>query len=109
VLSLKRLPLPQDCCPSVTKNLVGAGPHAGEGDWRSFFLGAQPESSPEHHLHFLRYRWGSELNAPPVSPLVSRAGAMSEVGTDPPAGTSSVTVTPPDAGVAAAGLLAGAW
>ena len=39
VLSLKCLPLLQDCCPSVTKDLVGAGQHAGEGDWRSFFLG----------------------------------------------------------------------
>jgi hypothetical protein len=32
VLSLKRLPLPQDCCPSVTKDLVGTRQHAGEGD-----------------------------------------------------------------------------
>jgi hypothetical protein len=39
VLGLKRLPLPQNCCPSVTKDLVDAGQHAGEGDWRSFFLG----------------------------------------------------------------------
>jgi hypothetical protein len=39
VLGLKRLPLPQNCCPSVTKDLVGEGQHAGEGDWRSFFHG----------------------------------------------------------------------
>jgi hypothetical protein len=39
VLGLKRLPLLQNCYPSVTKDLVGAGQHAGEGDWRSFFLG----------------------------------------------------------------------
>jgi hypothetical protein len=53
VLSLKRLPLPQDCCPSVTKDLVGAGQHTGEGDWRSFLLGTRLEPSPEHHLHLL--------------------------------------------------------
>jgi hypothetical protein len=52
---------------------------------------------------------GLELDAPPVSPPVSGVGAMSEVGTDPPAGTSSVTVTPPDAGAAAAGPPTGAW
>jgi hypothetical protein len=39
VLGLKRLLLSQNCCPSVTKDLVGAGQHAGEGDWCSFFLG----------------------------------------------------------------------
>jgi hypothetical protein len=53
VLSLKRLPLPQDCCPSVTKDLEGMGQHAGEGDWRSFLLGTRPESPPKHHLHLL--------------------------------------------------------
>jgi hypothetical protein len=39
VLSLKRLPLPQYCCPSVTKDLVGTGQHAREGDWRRFLFG----------------------------------------------------------------------
>jgi hypothetical protein len=39
VLGLKRLPLLQNCCPIVTKDLVGVGQHVGEGDWRSFFLG----------------------------------------------------------------------
>jgi hypothetical protein len=46
---------------------------------------------------------GLELDAPPVSPPVSG------VGVNPPAGISSATVTPPDAGAAAAGSSAGAW
>jgi hypothetical protein len=58
VLSLKRLPLPQDCYLSVTEDLVGMGQHAGEGDWRNFLLGTRPESSPKHHLHLLRSRRG---------------------------------------------------
>jgi hypothetical protein len=58
VLSLKRLPLPQDCCPSVTKDLVGTGQHAREGDWRRFLFGTRPESPPKHHLHLLRSRRG---------------------------------------------------
>jgi hypothetical protein len=58
VLSLKRLPLPQDCYLSVTEDLVGTGQHAGEGDWRSFLLGTRPESLPKHHLHLLRSRQG---------------------------------------------------
>jgi hypothetical protein len=58
VLSLNRLPLPQDCCLSFTKDLVGTGQHAGEGDWRNFFLGTGPESLPKHHLQLLRSRWG---------------------------------------------------
>jgi hypothetical protein len=57
VLSLKRLPVPQNCCPSVAKDLVGAGHHTGEGDWRSFLLGTRPEPSPEHHLHLLQSSW----------------------------------------------------
>jgi hypothetical protein len=32
VLSLKRLPLPQNCCLSFIKDLVGTGQHVGEGD-----------------------------------------------------------------------------
>jgi hypothetical protein len=44
-----------------------------------------------------------ELDVPPASPPVSG------VGTDPPAGTSSATAMPPDAGAAAAGSLTGAW
>jgi hypothetical protein len=58
VLSLKRLPLPQDCCLSFTEDLVGTGQHAGEGDWRRFLLGTRPESPPKHHLHLLRSRRG---------------------------------------------------
>jgi hypothetical protein len=58
VLSLKHLPLPQDCCPSVTNDLVGMGQHAREGDWRRFLFGTQPESPPKHHLHHLRSRRG---------------------------------------------------
>jgi hypothetical protein len=40
---------------------------------------------------------------PPASPLVSRVGA------DPPTRTSSAIATPPDAGAAVVGSLAGAW
>jgi hypothetical protein len=58
VLSLKRLPLPQNCCLSVTKDLVGTGQHAGEGNWSSFLLGARPESPPKHYLHLLRSKRG---------------------------------------------------
>jgi hypothetical protein len=57
VLSLKRLPLSQNCCPSVAKDLVGVGLHTGEGDWRSFLLGTRPEPSPKHHVHLLWSRW----------------------------------------------------
>ena len=39
VLSLKHLPLLQNCYPSVTKDLVDTGQHAREGDWRRFLLG----------------------------------------------------------------------
>jgi hypothetical protein len=53
VLSFKRLPLPQDCCLSFIKKLVGAGQHAGEGDWHRFLFGTRPESPPKHHLHLL--------------------------------------------------------
>jgi hypothetical protein len=56
VLSLKRLPHLQNCFPSVTKDLVGAGQHTGDGDWHSFLLCTRPESSPEHHLHLLQSR-----------------------------------------------------
>jgi hypothetical protein len=45
---------------------------------------------------------GMELDVPPVSPPVSR------VGTDPLAGTSSATATPPDASTAATGPATGA-
>jgi hypothetical protein len=62
VLSLKRLPLPQNCCLSFTKDLVGTGQHAGEGDWRRFLLSTRPESPPKHHLHLLRSRRGLELD-----------------------------------------------
>jgi hypothetical protein len=46
VLSLKRLPLPQNFYPSVTKDLVGTGHHSREGDWRRFLLGARLEPRP---------------------------------------------------------------
>jgi hypothetical protein len=58
VLSFKRLPLPQDCCLSFTKDLVGTRQHAGEWDWRRFLLGARPELPPKYHLHLLRCRQG---------------------------------------------------
>jgi hypothetical protein len=58
VLSFMRLPLSQDCCLSFTKNLVGTGQHAREGDWRRFLLGTRPESLPKHHLHLLWSRRG---------------------------------------------------
>jgi hypothetical protein len=102
VLSLKRLPLPQDCCLSVTEDLVGTEHQAGEWDWRRFLLGARPKPPPKHHLHILRRRRGLELDAPPVSPPVSVVGA------DLPAGTSSATATPPNVGAAAMGSPAGA-
>jgi hypothetical protein len=71
VLSFKCLPLPQDCCLSFTKNLVGAGQHAGEGDWRRFLLGTQPESAPKYHLHLLRSRRGDGAGRTPcVTPSV---------------------------------------
>jgi hypothetical protein len=44
-----------------------------------------------------------ELDVPPASP------PMLGVGVDPPAGTSFVAATPPDAGAAAAGSPAEAW
>jgi hypothetical protein len=103
VLSLKRLPLPQDCCLSVTEDLVGTGQHVGEWDWRRFLLGARPEPPPKHHLHLLRRRRGVGTGrASGVTPSVG-------VGTDPLVGTSSATATPPDAGAAAAASPAGAW
>jgi hypothetical protein len=43
-------------CLSFTKNLVGMGQHAGEGDWHRFSLGTRPESPPKYHLHLLRSR-----------------------------------------------------
>jgi hypothetical protein len=46
---------------------------------------------------------GLELDAPPVSPPTSGVGMMLEAGADPPAGTSSVAATLPDAGAAADG------
>jgi hypothetical protein len=58
VLGLKCLPLPQNCCLSFTKDLVGTGQHVGEGDWRRFLLGTRPELPPKHHLHLLRSRRG---------------------------------------------------
>jgi hypothetical protein len=73
VLSLKRLPLPQNCCPSVTKDLVDMRQHTGEGDWHNFLLGTRPESSPEHHLHLLQSRRGVGAGcASCVTPSVRR-------------------------------------
>jgi hypothetical protein len=85
VLSLKRLPLPQNCCPSVAKDLVGAGQHTGEGDWRSFLLGTRPEPSPEHHLHLLwsRRRVGAG-RASCVTPSVRRGGRIFQLAPPPP-------------------------
>jgi hypothetical protein len=65
VLSFKCLPLPQYCCLSFTKNLVGAGQHAGEGDWRRFLLGTRLESPPKYHLHLLRSRRGDGAGRAP--------------------------------------------
>jgi hypothetical protein len=103
VLSFKCFPLPQDCCLSFTKNLVGAGQHAGEDDWHRFSLGTRPESPPKYHLHLLWSMRGMELDAPLVSPPVLGVGA------DPPARTFSAAATPPNAGATAAGSPAGAW
>jgi hypothetical protein len=103
VLSLKRLPLPQDCCPSVTKDLVGTGQHAREEDWRRFLLSTRPESPPKNHLHLLQSRRGVGAGRASCVTPVSR------VGVDPLAGTSSTAETSPDACTAAAGSLAWAW
>jgi hypothetical protein len=51
---------------------------------------------------------GLELDAPLVSPPTSGVGTMSEAGADPLARTSSIVVTPPDAGATAVGPPAGA-
>jgi hypothetical protein len=108
VLGLKRLPLLQNCCPSVTKDLVGAGQHAGEGDWHSFFSAPDRSRRPNTTSISSGAGGGLELDVPPVSPPTSGVGVMSEVGADPPAGTSSVAATPHDAGAAATGPPAGA-
>jgi hypothetical protein len=100
VLSFKRLSLPQDCCLSFTKDLVGMRQHAGRG------TGAASCSTPDRsrRLNTTSISSGAseglELDAPPVSPPVSRVDA------NPLAGTSSTTVMPPDA---AAGPPVGAW
>jgi hypothetical protein len=54
VLSLKRLPLPQDRRLSLMKSLMGTRQHPGEGDWRCFWLGAGLEPPPKNHLCLLR-------------------------------------------------------
>jgi hypothetical protein len=108
MLGLKRLPLPQNCCPSVTKDLAGAGQHAGEG------IGVASSSAPDRSRRpnttsiSSGADGGFELDATPVSPPTSEVGTMSEAGMDPPAGTSSIAATPPDAGAAAAGPPTGA-
>jgi hypothetical protein len=103
VLSFKCLPLPQECCLSFTKNLVGMGQHAGEGDWRRFSLGTRPESLPKYHLHLLQSRRGDRARrAPCVTPSVGSERRSL-------AGTFSAAVTLPDAGATTAGSLARAW
>jgi hypothetical protein len=106
VLGLKRLPLPQDHRLSLMKSLMGTRQHPREGAGAAF--GSAPDWSRRPKTTSVSSGAGGrlELDTPPVSPLASGVGAMSEACADPPAGTTSVAVTPPDADVATAGPLA---
>jgi hypothetical protein len=111
VLSLERLSLSQDCCPSVAKDLVGAGQHTGEEDWRCFLLGTRPEPSPEHHLHLLqsRRRTGAGRTSC-VTPSVRRGVRIPQLGPPPPLRHHPTPVPlPPDSRLGYGKPLAPSW
>jgi hypothetical protein len=101
VLSLERLPLPQDRCLGLSESLMSAGQHPREGKRRRFWPDAGLEPTPKNNLWLLRNGRRDGVGHAPVSSAIAD-GIFDDI-------TAAVGSVVSVGGATATGPPAGAW